>query len=159
MSETRKTHRKNSKKLSAYQVYTGEESVLLKPVPDRSRPYGSVELGDLRRQMFYEFNLSSKVWIYHERCDHAYYVKQWGKKYKQVVEDVDNPKANENVGSCSICWKLRQTPKSVYQDARDLVAHYEGILSDYIYNNAPITFNQLMIERIFYTWLYLEDYK
>ena len=113
-----------------------------------SRPYSSNELNDTRN-IFIKKNNLSNIMAYHKKCGHFYYVKENGRKEKEINEN------NDNVGNCSCCWKLSKTPKNLQKNAEVLVNIYSEkfkVLPPYI------TYDLLDIEISFYKWLYLEKY-
>ena len=72
-----------------------------------TRPYSDKELGEKRKEICIKHYLSDK-WTCHKKCGHIYKVKKDGKKYKYMIEN--NTQDSQN---CSVCWKLRQTPKVI----------------------------------------------
>jgi hypothetical protein len=57
---------------------------------------------------------------------------------------------NYNIGYCSVCWKLRNTPDDYYTIASDVVDKYMYIFS----SKRKLTHYNLSLENVFYTWLY-----
>ena len=86
---------------------------------------------------------------YHKKCGHFYFVKENGRKEKEINEN------NDNVGNCSCCWKLNKTPKHLQKNAEDLVNIY---LEKFKVLPPYITYDLLDVEISFYRWLYLEKY-
>lgn len=136
-----------------YTIDKSEQSVLMSEIEEETRPYSQLELKKNRMQLWGELNLS-KVCVSHTRCGHAYYVKLNGKKYSQVKEEG----STEDVGSCSVCWKLRKTPRYMSNRVRSLVECYSDVLRYQQENDNYLGFKDAQIEKIFYIWLYLEYY-
>lgn len=125
-----------------------EESVLNTPWVDPQRPYSNKELLDRHHKFFKSLRLSS-VFAKHEYCGHAYSVKENGVKYKEMKNA-----ETSDVGKCSVCWKLRQTPRQLKTDALDFVDLY---LENFdAMETLDYTYYTLELERVFYTWLYNE---
>lgn len=109
------------------------------------RPMSQTELKEMRERMFRKLKLS-KVKAEHRRCGHIYHVKFRGKKETEIKES-----NNSDCGKCSICWKLsKSTPEE-----REIV---NGILNDYYngLNDEYLTHYFVELERVLYTWLYIE---
>lgn len=117
-----------------------------------TRPYSKNELAYTRERIFRNNNLSEK-YVYHPKCQHVYFVKTGGVKYKQLLE---NPE-NEDVGHCSVCWKIQRTPNKYRNRAKDFV----GIYCENIGNmmNGELSYYLNEVERIFYIWLYREKFE
>lgn len=113
-----------------------------------TRPYSSHELNDTRN-MFMKKNNLSNIIAYHKKCPHFYYVKENGRKEKEIAEN------NDNVGNCSCCWKLNKTPKHLIKNAEELINIYS---EKFKMHPSYITYDLLDIEISFYKWLYLEKY-
>ena len=121
------------------------ESSYIKP----NRPYSSNELNDKRENFIKKNNLSNTK-AYHKKCRHFYYVKENGRKEKELNENI------ENSGNCSCCWKLNKTPKYLLKNAEDLVNAYSDKFGTF---PECLTYDLLDIEISFYKWLYLERYE
>lgn len=113
-----------------------------------SRPYSTNELSDMRENFYKKNNLSS-IKAYHKSCGHFYYVKENGRKQKELSDN------NENIGNCSCCWKLNKTPKNLIDKAEDLVNIYSKS-----FNDCPshMTYDLVDLEICFYRWLYNDRY-
>lgn len=138
-----------------YPVYSEDQSILKSEYIKQDRPYGQLELIHRQKRVFEELNLSHDVWVQHTRCGHTYHVKKWGQKFKQVME------LNENidVGNCSVCWKLRKVPRPLVDNAYYFTEQY-GKIFEYRQNNDNyLVYDDMQVERIFYVWLYLENYE
>ena len=108
------------------------ESDYIKPI----RPYSSNELRDMRDNFIKKLNLSN-VTAYHKNCRHFYFVKENGRKEKELNENKDN------TGNCSCCWKLSKIPKHLIQKAEDLVNIYSEKFNIY---PSSLTYDLLDIE-------------
>ena len=120
------------------------ESDYIKP----SRPYSSNELSDVRNNFFKKINLSNVI-ASHEDCGHFYFVKENGRKEKDLNE-------NNNVGNCSCCWKLSKTPNDLFKKAEELVNIYSTKFKEY---PSTLNYDLLDIEICFYKWLYVDKYE
>ena len=136
-----------------YTINRSEQSVLLNEIDREERPYSQEELKKNRQQLWGELNLS-RTWITHDQCGHAYYVKMNGQKFKEVQEK----NTNVDVGNCSVCWKLRRTPRYLANRAHSLVKCYGDVFGFQQNNNNYLVFEDSQIEKIYYVWLYLEYY-
>ena len=58
------------------------------------------------------------------------------------------------VKNCSVCWKLRKTPKYLKDIAYDVV---EGYMKEFENPRKILTYSDNDLERVFYTWLYDEN--
>ena len=129
-----------------------ENSVLHTVWEEPSRPYAQRELKDMERRLLRNMYLTNDM-ASHTSCGHRYYVKYGGVKYKQIhAEDSTGP---VNVGNCSVCWKLRQTPNELIPLIEEFITLYE---EDCENPEARRTFFAFEVARIFYTWLYREDF-
>ena len=137
-----------------YTIQNAEQSVLLSEIDTEERPYSQLELSKNRSNLWSDLNLS-RVSISHSRCNHSYYVKFNGKKFK----DAKDQNSTIDVGNCSVCWKLRKTPRYLSNRSRSLVEHYMNVLAFQQANKNYLTFEDSQIEKIFYVWLYLECYE
>jgi len=110
------------------------------------RPYSQDELKDNRVRLHTRYNILHSIYARHSQCNHFYLVKKNGRKYNIIVES----EGSEN-GNCSVCWKLRKTPKYLKDSAYSLVTEYENI---FINDLKYLTYDTIDIERSFYTWLF-----
>lgn len=137
-----------------YTVETPDQSILTTEYVPEARPYGQMELEQQRKTLYFKLNLSNQ-WVHHHKCGHTYYVKQYGQKYKEVIES----KTNINVGNCSVCWKLRRMPRHLRDPSEYFTEEYGNVFKFRQDHNDELTYDDMQIERIFYTWLYLEQYE
>ena len=105
-----------------------------------------IDLQHKRKKLFEELNLSD-IKVFH-KCNHFYYVKRNGRKEKEMKEK----NSNYNIGSCSCCWKLHNTPTRLKQRAYELVNVYTKNLYS---EPEKLTFNIFDLESTYYKWLYL----
>jgi hypothetical protein len=123
-------------------------SVLEKTGSDANRPYSHKELEALHKSLLRRLRIGT-VYVTHPECNHGYYCRANGRKEKDVKES-----NGQNVGNCSVCWKLNRTPKRLKNVARDLVEYYMHRSPDSY--NPPASYFCLELETDFYTWLYNE---
>ena len=109
------------------------------------RPYSQKELQYNREQLFRNLHIGN-VRAHHNRCQHFYFVKENGRKHKEIEET-----KNSDIGNCSVCWKINKTPYNQKHLAQDLVYHYD---KEFSVKNDNITHYRQDLERVFYTWLY-----
>ena len=134
-----------------------QSSILEKPINNRDRPYSQNELISLENKIIKQLKLS-KEYVYHTREKSFYLVKKFGKKEKEILENKKEKKEDYNVdiGSCSIQWKLRKTPRHLKQYAIDLI-------DEFLYQYDPIrrdrkSYFKVRLFKVFFIWLYYENY-
>ena len=134
-----------------------QSSILEKPIDNRDRPYSQNELKSLEGKIIKQLKLS-KEYVYHTREKSFYLVKKFGKKEKEILENKKEKKEDYNVdiGSCSIQWKLRKTPRHLKQYAMDLI-------DEFLYQYDPIrrdrkSYFKVRLFKVFFIWLYYENY-
>jgi hypothetical protein len=134
---------------------TSSRSVLNSEYIPQSRPYSNKELAFLRSELRRRVKLGTHM-VYHARCKHFYYTKENSRKEKEVLESGQN-----NVGNCSVCWRLSKTPYDLRNKAYDLVDEYMYLFRDEGNPNdaekPKITYDSVDIENIYYRWLYTES--
>lgn len=119
-----------------------------------TRPYSQKELTSNRDFFLQKLGLS-KNYAQHSECGHTYFVKEGGNKDKELENS-----ETADVGNCSVCWKLRQTPRK--DDMKDKAHNFVDLYSQEFPNspyNDRLTYYGTTIERIFYIWLYKELYR
>lgn len=89
-----------------------------------------------------------KVKAHHRRCGHCYLTRMNGRKEKDILvnNNVDN-------GNCSVCWKLSKTPRKLLSNAIEMVESYQKNVNNDL---TAISYNELDLINVFYTWLYTE---
>ena len=93
-------------------------SILESEYVEATRPYSQNELKFNREKLQRDFRLS-KSRALHSRCKHFYLVRVNGRKEREMIETNSN-----DVGNCSVCWKLNKTPSYLKDRALDLVHYY-----------------------------------
>lgn len=122
-------------------------SILEQEYIEPDRPYSQRELQYNRNRVFRSLRIG-KTRAHHKRCDHFYYVKENGRKEKEIKET-----KNEDVGNCSVCWKFNKTPRRVKARARNLINSY---CSQFYDPPKYMSYETSDLETIFYKWLYEE---
>jgi hypothetical protein len=121
-------------------------SILESDYTPQNRPYSQDELRDNRENLYKSLNLGSiKVW--HSNCKHFYYVKQNGKKEKDILSSKNN-----DSGNCSVCWKINKCNNK--HRAINIVNQYSNTFYD---EPTYMTYNLADLEMIFYKWLYSDQ--
>ena len=123
-------------------------SVIEIPYIKPERPYSQNELQFKRDKLYRNLRLS-KMRACHEGCNHFYLVRKNGRKEKEIIQTGCNL-----VNNCSVCWKLKKTPKHLKDIAYDLV---EGYMKEFENPRKFLTYSDIDLERVFYTWLYDEN--
>ncbi len=110
-----------------------------------SRPYSHDELKQSRQKLYRNMWLG-KTMAHHGRCNHFYLVKQNGRKEKEMREQNSN-----DVGNCSVCWKIGKTHGNLRDRAIDLVHAY----CDTFYEEPKcLSYGEVYLENVYYRWLY-----
>ena len=119
-------------------------SILDQEYNEKTRPYSQNELHFNREKLFSKLRIG-KVRAYH-KCNHFYFVKENGRKEKEILEY-----KNEVCGNCSVCWKLNKTPRHLKTKAKSLIDAY----CDRFYQFPLfLSYDDSDVEIIFYKWLY-----
>ena len=121
-------------------------SILDSDYIEQQRPYSQDEIKDMRNRLYRDFRLGKEK-AHHEKCRHFYFVKKNGKKEKEIQNK------SENIGNCSVCWKISKTSKDYKNKAHDLVNAY---CFEFYEDPAHISYSLFDIENIFYKWLYTD---
>jgi hypothetical protein len=103
-----------------------------------NRPYSSLELRDLERNLYAKHRLSDNI-AQHTPCNHTYRVKKGGRKEQYLRENgsiLDDQ-------TCSVCFKIRTVGDAPY------------LLTN---ENQPLSRALLHDVDSFYKWLYRHDY-
>ena len=110
-----------------------------------TRPYSQDELKQARQKLYRNLRLG-KMMAHHRRCNHFYLAKQNGRKEKEMREQNSN-----DVGNCSVCWKIGKTPDNLRDRARGLVQAY----CDAFYKEPKyLNYDKVDLENVYYRWLY-----
>ena len=127
------------------------ESILESEYNEAQRPYSILELNEMRKNLYKHLKLSS-VKSYHNKCNHFYYVKENGRKEKEIKE-----KGTEyDVGNCSCCWKLHNTPSYLKDKAYEMVNFYN---KNFYNEKGDYNYDLYDLETTFYKWLYVDNYE
>jgi hypothetical protein len=131
-----------------------ETSILFTEWVPPTRPYSQKELVENRKFFLQKLGLSQN-YAQHNQCGHTYFVKDGGNKDKELAASETN-----DVGNCSVCWKIRQTPKreGMREKAENFVNLYNQEFQNNILHTERLSYYGTTIERIFYIWLYKEMY-
>lgn len=125
-------------------------SILEQDYVEPERPYSLKELADTRTHAYRSLRLGHTK-ANHRRCGHFYLVKENGRKEKEMREQGSN-----DIGNCSVCWKLNKTERHLRLKVRNLVQTY----TDAFYNEPKyLTYDNLDLETVFYKWLYEDNGK
>lgn len=112
-----------------------------------TRPYSQKELQDMRQKMFDRLHIGTQM-IKHPDTGYFYYAKKGGRKERESKEH-----NSENIGNCSVTWKLSRTPNSLKHIAQNMVDEYCESFKD---TPKRLTYYLVDLECVFYTWLYEE---
>ena len=120
-------------------------SVLEKEYTEPTRPYSQKELADRREKIYRNFRLGKHI-VRHKKSGYFYRVRANGRKEREMLET-----NSDDVGNCSVTWKLGKTPRHLKDRAMDMVEHYTEC-----FNNEPkiLTHRLVDLEETFYRWLY-----
>ena len=124
------------------------ESVLMDKYTSPERPMSQRELQGLQNKLYWNLGISKYQRAEHRKCGHMYLVKRGGVKSRMIHKNADN-----DVGNCSVCWKLRQMQGELYNKARDFIQLY---IEEFSEENPRLSFYNTEVERIYYSWLYEE---
>jgi len=119
--------------------------VLTRKYCESERPYCKLELSDRRKAYMDKLNIDFPH-IYHNKCDHTYLCKKYGKK-KQRMQELDS---TIDVGNCSVCWALYHTPFDMKHIAHDLAKEYKQCVE----NKKIFNYYEIELENFFHSWLY-----
>ena len=113
--------------------------------PDR--PYSQRELQFNREKLFRRFRIG-KFRAHHMKCNHFYFVKENGRKQKDMEE-----KKSSDAGNCSVCWKLYKTPRHLKDKAENLINEYCDVFYEPL---SYVSYENAELEKFLYRWLYEE---
>jgi hypothetical protein len=123
-------------------------SILEEEYIEPNRPYSQNELQYNRNKAFRALRIGTTR-AHHKRCGHFYYVKENGRKEKEIKE------ANSvDVGNCSVCWKFTKTPSHLKTIARNMSDQYCKKCYD---TPKYFTYEDTDLEITFVKWLYEEE--
>lgn len=125
-------------------------SVLETDYIESKRPYSQDELQHMRKNLYHSMRMGNTL-AQHTHCGHFYFVKQNGRKEKEIIDTGDS-----NCGNCSVCWKLAKTPNYLRDRAEKLINAYTEDFSP-ILPSKYMSYSKVDLETSFYRWLY-EDF-
>jgi hypothetical protein len=123
-------------------------SILEREYNDPIRPYSQNELHYNREKLFGGLRIG-KVRANHNKCNHFYFVKENGRKEKEIKEN-----NNEDCGNCSVCWKLNKTPRHLTNKAKNLIDDYCNMFYEL---PKILSYDTTDLESVFYKWLYQDN--
>jgi hypothetical protein len=109
-----------------------------------TRPFSQKELKDKQDFLYKKLRIGT-VMACHPKCKHFYLTRKNSRKEQDIQANL------EDIGNCSVCWKINKTPYNQKHLAQDLVYHYDKEFSN---KNDNITHYRQDLEQVFYTWLY-----
>lgn len=115
---------------------------------EQERPYSQRELQFNREKLFRLLHIGD-IRAIHTKCNHFYYVKDKGRKERDIKEK----KTNVDVGNCSVCWRLNTTLQHLKDKARYITDAY---MSRFFVIPNYLEYNDIELESLFYNWLYEE---
>jgi hypothetical protein len=110
-----------------------------------ARPYSQNELLLMKNKAFNTIRIG-KTRAYHTRCGHFYYVKQNGRKEKEIKQS-----SSTDCGNCSVCWKINKTPNHLHKTVRELIEEYTKKMYD---EPKYLTYENINLLITFKKWLY-----
>jgi hypothetical protein len=120
-------------------------SILENEYVEPNRPYSQKELVDRRERLYRNFRLGDRI-ARHQRSGYFYRVRVNGRKEREMIET-----ESDDVGNCSVSWKLSKTPNHLRDLALDLVENYSECFER---EPSVLTYRLVEIEDRFYKWLY-----
>lgn len=111
-----------------------------------NRPYSNKELYNIRSTFFNNLHIGNTL-AKHPRCKHTYLVKSKGQKELSILNN------NEDIGKCSVCWKLKKTPVEFKDQAYNLVRNFNENFD--LFESKPDIF-LFDLESSYYKWLYID---
>lgn len=127
------------------------KSILDSEYVPANRPYSQNELKYLQENLYKSIRLGNAK-TFHTKCGHFYLVKENSRKEKEIKEK----NSSEDIGNCSVCWKLHKTSDYLKDKAYDMVDAY---CRRFYEEPEKLTYDLLDLETVFYKWLYFENYK
>ena len=145
-------------------------SILLDFYKEPSRPVSQRELSALNKKNLKNLKLGNYE-TYHDSSGYFYLLKKNGKKETEAIERYNKDPSNyndknssscsiKNIGTCSVTWKLRNTPAKLRDLAHSIVDEYCRSFKDKpLYKeNLYLSHYEVELTRVFYIWLYYENY-
>jgi hypothetical protein len=132
------------------------DSVLHTEWVEPDRPYSQKELQYLDDKLATDLQIDD-LYVKHKDCEHCYRVKKNGIRYKKLLEynesTSENPEEIPDIGNCSVCWKIRKTPRELHSLVYEFISFHNNELE-----NSRKSYSSYLIKYVFYTWLYNESY-
>jgi hypothetical protein len=122
-------------------------SILEQEYMEPDRPFSQRELQYARTKLFRTLRIGSTR-ANHNQCRHFYFVKEHGRKEKEIKDA-----KSEDIGNCSVCWKFNKTPRHLKVIARSLTDDY---CKRFFEPQKYLTHDGVDLESTFYKWLYEE---
>ena len=136
-------------------VVNSDMSALTTEYVPPNRPYSQKELCYLRGVLKKKLRLGTNL-VTHTMCNHSYLVREISRKEKELKEK----NSNEDIGNCSVCWKLRNTPYELKSTAGSLVNTFcNSVFAKEADPDTRLSFDLLDLESVYYHWLYVDDYQ
>lgn len=107
------------------------------------RPYSQNELKEIREKNLGRMHIGNTM-CFHDKCNHFYFAKKGGKKEDNVIN-------NNDYGSCSVCWKLRNSFETNRNSFEELIDEYNMYFSE---KPDKWTIKLITLEKNYYKWLY-----
>ena len=135
-----------------------ENSIVHSQYEPSERPVSKRELAD-NLKYFMRKNKISDEMVFHTKTKYFYHVKKFGKKEQEILANKkeNNEKYNVDIGNCSVSWKIKKTPYEIRKQAIDVVKEYMFQFEEEKINE--LTHYKVELAKVFYTWLYLENYE
>jgi hypothetical protein len=124
------------------------QSILYTEWSEPDRPYSQKELVVLTEKLYTDLHIVDMA-VTHPKCGHSYRIKN-GVRYKKLKEQHQD----DDVGNCSVCWKISKTPKELQNLVKDFVELHSDDLT-----SSRHTYFSYTVKNIFYTWLYVEMFE
>jgi hypothetical protein len=119
-------------------------SVLEQEYIKATRPYSQKELRFMLNKIKRTYRLGNNK-AFHYHCNHSYYVKENGRKEKEIISF-----NKQDSGRCSVCWKLSKTNKNIIDTAKEVINQYN-------FNNERehkyLSYEMVDVEITFYKWM------
>jgi hypothetical protein len=138
------------------------KSVLEEFYKNMDRPISQKELTILSKKNFKNLKLSHYE-TFHTTTGYFYLLKKNGKKEQDAIRiHADHEltsKTIKNLGTCSITWKLHNTPEELKDLAHNIVDEYCKVFKDRpLWPDGYLSHYEVELIRVFYIWLYYERY-
>ena len=133
------------------------QSILENDYEAPTRPFSQKELQEGLKRLKYRLRLSDQK-VRYTNTGYIYHVKKGGRKEAEIIEKLEQDAENGNVdvGNCSIRWKLSRTPRDLRDVALDVIDSYTHFKKNPPYK---LSHYNLEIFKMFYTWLYYDNFE